>query len=106
VTFSQVYSTILAPTCSSCHGNDAPMMSFASKATAYADLVGVKSQGSGCKNSGETRVVAGSSATSLLSMKVAGTETCGVRMPKARTPLTATNIALIRSWIDQGAMND
>ena len=37
---------------------------------------------------------------------VAGTQTCGVRMPQNRTPLSAANIALIKNWIDQGAMNN
>jgi len=82
------------------------MLSFGVKATAYSDLVGVAAQGSGCKSSGEKRVVAGSSATSLLYMKVAGTQTCGARMPENKTPLSAANIALIKNWIDQGAMNN
>src|ERR1019366_4155144 len=105
-TFTQVFNSILGPACSSCHGIAAPMMSFNVKATAYTDLVGVVAQGSGCGSSGETRGGAGSSATSLLYMKVAGTQTCGVRMPQNRTPLSAANIALIKNWIDQGAMNN
>jgi hypothetical protein len=106
VTFTQVFTTILSPTCGRCHGNDAPMMSFANKTTAYNDLVNVKAMGTSCRSSGETRVVPGSAATSLLYMKVAGTETCGARMPKGLTALSAANIALIQQWINQGAMND
>jgi hypothetical protein len=105
-TFTQVFTSILSPTCNSCHGFDAPNMSFASKSTAYADLVGVSAQGTGCGTSGEKRVVAGSSATSLLYMKVAGTETCGARMPKGKAPLSQANITLIKNWIDEGALNN
>jgi hypothetical protein len=92
--------------CSSCHGIQVPDMSFATKSTAYAGLVGVSAQGSACGRTGEKRVVAGSSATSLLYTKVAGTQTCGVRMPKGKVALLQTSIDLIKSWIDGGALND
>jgi hypothetical protein len=62
--------------------------------------------GSSCSTSNMKRVVAGSSATSLLYLKVAGNPPCGSRMPRGRTPLSAANIALIKNWIDQGAMNN
>jgi hypothetical protein len=83
-------------------------MSFASKSAAYKDLVGVSAQGSACATSGDKRVVAGSSAKSLLYMKVAGTQTCGDRMPEGLRPhdLTATDLATVKSWIDSGALND
>jgi hypothetical protein len=83
-------------------------MSFASKSTAYKDLVGVSAQGSGCKTSGDKRVVAGSAATSLLYMKVAGTQTCGSRMPEGLRPtdLSQADLATVKSWIDSGALND
>ncbi len=106
VTFTQVFNTVLSPVCASCHGNDVPNMSFASKSTAYTDLVGVSAQGTSCSSSGEKRVVASSSATSLLYMKVAGTQPCGARMPKNKPALSQANITLIKSWIDDGAQND
>jgi hypothetical protein len=54
----------------------------------------------------EIRVVPSSSATSLLYNKVNGTQDCGVRMPKGGAALSAANIATIKDWIDQGALND
>jgi hypothetical protein len=95
----------------SCHGGDAPMLSFASKSAAYADLVGVGAQGRSCATKAEKRVVAGSSATSLLYNKIAGTQDCGSRMPEASVFGAATNVssadlALVKSWIDSGALNN
>ncbi len=113
-TFTMVYTSVLSSStykCTSCHGDDAPMMSFASKSAAYSDLVGVSAQGRSCGTKSEKRVVAGSSATSLLYAKIAGTQTCGSRMPEASGFTAATNVstadlALVKSWIDSGALNN
>jgi hypothetical protein len=105
-TFTAVYTTILGPLCVSCHGTEVADMSFATKSKAYAGLVGVTAQGSACGRTGEIRVVPGSSATSLLYTKIAGTQTCGTRMPKGRPALSQTSINLIKSWIDEGAQNN
>lgn len=108
-----VYSKVLgAPTynCKNCHGNDVPMLSFASQSAAYADLVGVSAQGRSCGGKSEKRVVAGSSATSLLYNKLAGSQDYGSRMPEspfgAGTPVSASDLALVKSWIDSGALNN
>ena len=87
------------------------MLSLASKSVAYTDLVGVAAQGRSCGTKTEKRVVAGSSATSLLYTKIAGTQDCGSRMPEASGFIPATNVsaadaALVKSWIDSGALNN
>jgi hypothetical protein len=108
VTFSEVYTTILKPTCSKCHGGLSPFanLDMSTQAGAYSNLVGVKAAGSACGGSGEVRVVAGSSATSLMYHKVAGTQDCGVRMPYGGPYLDQAHIDLIKTWIDEGAPNN
>jgi hypothetical protein len=72
-----------------------------SQSNAYANLVGVQASGPSCGSTGETRVVPGNSAMSLLYHKVAGTEDCGNTMPSA-----SQAAALIQQWIDEGAPNN
>jgi hypothetical protein len=50
------------------------------------------------------RVIAGSSATSVLYGRISGTIV--PQMPLGRTPLSAANQTLIKNWIDQGAANN
>jgi hypothetical protein len=71
------------------------------QSNAYTNLVGVQASGPSCGASGETRVVSGSSAMSLLYQKVAGTASCGNTMPA-----TPQGVMLIQQWIDEGAPND
>jgi hypothetical protein len=49
-------------------------------------------------------VVPGKSAESLLYKAIAGIGDDVVRMPKERDPLSAADIATLRTWIDQGAI--
>ena len=107
-TFTEVYTTIIGTTCTDHHSgaNPSGALDMSTQAKAYADLVGVKAAGPSCGTSGETRVVAGSHATSLLYMKVAGTQTCGNQMPDGLTPISSDKVALIQSWIDDGALNN
>jgi hypothetical protein len=89
---------------------------MSTQALAYTNLFGVMSTGTlppgaaagvvACGPKGETRVVAGDSAASLLYNKVNGTEDCGVRMPDGKPPLAAADIATFKAWIDQGALNN
>jgi len=44
--------------------------------------------------------------SSYLVLKIEGRQTVGVRMPATGTPLSATNIQLIRNWITKGAQNN
>jgi hypothetical protein len=41
---------------------------------------------------------------SLLYEKVAGTQPCGARMPRGGPALCDPQIALVKDWIDSGAM--
>lgn len=43
---------------------------------------------------------------SYLVGKIEGTQAVGDRMPQGRSPLSAENIQLIRTWIEQGAENN
>ena len=94
---------------------------MSTQATAYANLVGVASAGTGAGTSGVTcvtavlpRVIAGNSAGSLLYNKVAS-KLAGVarrraarrcRCPAAAASLTQAQVDLIAAWIDAGALND
>jgi hypothetical protein len=119
-TFTDVYAIVTAH-CGDCHkGDDSGIkyggLDMSTMSLAYMNLVGVKAAGTeppgsaagyvACGTTMEIRVVAGSSATSLLYNKVNGTEDCGVRMPKGDPTLSAANIATIKDWIDQGALNN
>ena len=112
-TFTDVYTTILQPTCSSHHtaGGADSFLDFSSKASAYASLVGVKASGPACGTNEagpvETRVVAGSPSLSLLYQKVSqSTPPCGSQMPLNEAPLSSADQVKIQSWIIQGAAND
>ena len=94
---------------------------MSTQATAYANLVGVASAGTGAGTSGITcvaaaltRVIAGNSAGSLLYNKVASklaNVLAAVRLADADSPaaaasLTQAQVDLIAGWIDGGALND
>jgi hypothetical protein len=103
-TFTEVYTDILSVDCTPCHTrmNPAANLSYADQASAYADLVGVSAE---C-GTGNVRVIAGDSMSSLLWRKVAGVDLCGSRMPNGRTPLPDAKIDEIRDWIAAGALNN
>jgi len=44
--------------------------------------------------------------SSYLVNKIEGTQTVGVRMPATGTPLSSSDIQLIRNWITKGAQNN
>ena len=62
----------------------------------------------GCMSVAEGRwVVPGDPDASYVVRKLEGTPgICGLRMPRLRTPLTAGEIATIRTWIAEGARNN
>jgi hypothetical protein len=108
-TFTDVYTAILRPTCSSCHtpGGEGSFQDFSSQARAYAALVGVKASGPSCGTSGETRVVPGNASQSLIFQKVTeSTPPCGSQMPLGGPPLSGAQTTLIEDWINAGALND
>jgi hypothetical protein len=105
-TWTTVYTTIIQPGCS-CHVSGASgSLAMPNQATAYTNLVGVSADGLSCGSSGLDRVVAGDADSSLLYQKVAGTASCGARMPFMGAPLPAGQVADIQAWINAGAMND
>jgi hypothetical protein len=89
-TFTQVYTTILSVYCagSSCHAPGTKAgVNFASQSTAYSTL--------------KSKVVPGNGAGSSL-YTVVNTG----KMPEGKPKLSAANIALIKAWIDTGALNN
>jgi hypothetical protein len=112
VTFSDVYTTIIAVDCtnSMCHfpnpGPNDGDLDLSSQATAYAQLVNVPATTAPIDSNNCTgdRVVPGSPSTSLLYLKVAeALPPCGARMPDLQPPLTSQQIGLIQTWITEGA---
>lgn len=108
-TFTEIYVTILEPTCSVCHkpGGIGAFQDFSSQSSAYTALVGVKASGPSCGSSGETRVLAGNPSQSLLFQKVSeANPPCGSQMPLGGPPLSSAQVTLIEGWINDGALND
>jgi hypothetical protein len=96
VLFSTQIQPILTANCTAgCHspGGISAFMNLTA-GNAYASLV----------LSAPPRVLAGSSATSLLYMRITGA--ASPQMPLGGAPLSAVNQTLIKDWIDQGAANN
>lgn len=126
-TFTNVYASIISQRCIGCHrpggsGVNVGLLDMSTPSAAFTNLVGVNGQGTGAGTSGVTcaslmppavRVVAGSSANSLLfnktHSKLLGVNpVCGSAMPLPATAvsLTSAEIDLIAAWIDAGALNN
>lgn len=69
---------------------------------AYSNILNVKS--ADCKPA--VRVIAFDPDDSYLIRKLENRSICGVQMPDGATPLTASQITTIRTWIAQGAPNN
>lgn len=101
--FSRDVAPILKTRCATCHltGKEAGNVQLI-PATAYANLVGVRST-----ESPLMRVTPGNPDASYMIRKIEGTHIAaggkGARMPFAAPPLPAEQIALIRTWVAQGA---
>jgi hypothetical protein len=112
-TFTQVYTTVIAQSCSPCHttlNGDGILighLDMTTQANAFANLVNVPTAGASCAGVG-TRIVPGSPITSILFLKVDLTDPppCGSKMPLGRPPLSQDNVNLIGSWITGGALNN
>jgi mono/diheme cytochrome c family protein len=100
-TYRQVQQ-ILASNCVACHPTLVSSLDL-TPAHAYASLVGVRS----VEVPSLMRVIAGDPSRSWLYLKIggAGNPTVGARMPLGLPPLSAHDIATIRSWITSGAKN-
>ena len=110
-TFSVISNDILLPVgCAAafCHGADSPSagLQLGTREQAYAALVGVPALGVVCAGSKLLRVVPGDPASSLLMMKLSRWPPCGVAMPAPDSLLMEFQIALIRRWIESGALNN
>jgi len=131
-TFAQVYKILSTNCCSTCHAptattgtpNDGCIkrnamqntgftmghMDLSTQAKAYTSLVGVTCMGTRCGMKNLKRVVAGSSAMSVMYSKITtvapALAVCGEAMPYDQPQLAATDIATIKAWIDEGAPND
>jgi hypothetical protein len=93
---------------------------MANQNDAYNNLVNVAASGTcepampggppppncGCAGSGKTRVVPKSPDESLLVEKLAGSPSCGDRMPNTGDPLPDTQQQLVKDWISAGAKQD
>jgi len=106
-TFSELWNRTLESGCAIpyCHDGSGKGWSGFDQATAYRTLVGAAS--TTCP--GETRVVAGNPATSVLVAAVSHTDlgACDVpAMPKDRAQLSQADIERIVAWIRAGARND
>jgi hypothetical protein len=104
VSFSDIYTGILATGCS-CHNGGAGGLDLATRNIAYANLVGVPS--SSCL--GEQRVVPGDAEASVLFHALAHTALglCDVpTMPRSGAQLSAAQIDQLQAWITAGARDD
>jgi hypothetical protein len=77
------------------------------KDVAYHAMVGVKSSGPNCADSGLTIVEPDDPDASLLYLKIT-TPPCGNKMPAAQyfPPLDTNQTTQIHDWIARGALND
>ncbi len=104
-TFSQIQLTILTPNCTSseCHSGIRPPEGLNLTAgQSYGAIVGIASS----QVPSLQRVEPGNPDRSYLVQKIEGTATVGVRMPTGLAPLSDAQIANIREWISQGAMDN
>jgi len=101
VSFSNQIQPIFNSQCgTACHGNSGGLSLAAG--VSYNNLFNVNAQSS-CTSL--KRVLPNNAANSVLYRRVSGTTVCGVQMPQGGA-LNASDIALIRDWINQGANNN
>jgi hypothetical protein len=89
-TFTQIYTTILVPYCGggSCHNPGSQGgVAFSSQSNAYSPVKSRVTPGNGAGSSFYNTVNSGS-------------------MPRGAAKLSAANLALIKAWIDAGALNN
>jgi hypothetical protein len=95
-----IFSNNCVTGCHTTTGGSAPFSLQSGQAR--ANLVDVNMLNATC---GGKRVLAGDANASGLIKKLEGT-TCGQRMPLGGVALSSSDIALIRTWIQQGAQNN
>ncbi|MCE4554593.1 hypothetical protein [Pelomonas cellulosilytica] len=100
-TFASIQSHVFTPVCTACHaGASAPQGLRLDAANSYAMLVNVSSN----EVPSLKRVMPGDSANSYIVQKLEGHAAVGARMPLGGPYLDANTIALIKQWIDKGAV--
>jgi hypothetical protein len=113
ITFTTVYTTIIANRCAPCHttstgiGVTQGMLDMTTQANAYTNLVNTAAAGSACSGHG-TRVVPNQPDSSILYLKISldDPSPCGAKMPFGLAPLPQSEVTSIQDWILQGAKND
>ena len=104
VAYSQVQSVFSKYGCTSCHPFVNPSLNLQA-GKSYASLVGIRA----LEDPRLYRVVAGDPGRSFLFLKVGGNPpladvpAIGGRMPPSAPPIARSDLALIRTWIEQGA---
>lgn len=105
-TLTQVQEDVFNQSCalSGCHaGGTAAAGLNLSAGQAHANIVGIPS----LMSPDRVRVHAGNPDESFLLIKVEGSlGMVGSRMPLGREPLSAEKIALLRGWIEDGALDN
>lgn len=112
-TFSEIYPLIYPQQtkaqCNFCHGLPANEKSNGNlsmgndKEAAYHALIDSASTSAKC--SGRKHIVPGHPEESLFYLKVTAPP-CGDQMPLGGSPLTSTQVEMIRTWIENGAKDD
>lgn len=105
VTLSFHVQPIFSANCalSGCHAGSNPAeMQNLSTGQTFLNVVNVPSQ----EVPALMRVLPGQPNSSYLVHKIEGTQAVGDRMPQGGQPLSANQIAIIRSWITKGALNN
>jgi len=105
VSFRDDVLPVLTTRCVMCHMDGADQAKMSLFPEAWSHLVGVDSTESPLK-----RVEPGIPDKSYLYRKLMGTHLeaggSGLRMPFQQDPLSAEELALIRTWIEQGALQN
>jgi hypothetical protein len=110
-TLTSIQNNIFTLKCATagCHApNGIGPMPLRNTTESFAYLVGAPAAGSGsaCAATGILRVNPNDANTSLLYLKVNGTQNCGSRMPLSGQALAPQEITAIQQWINMGALNN
>lgn len=105
VSFSREVVPLLKSRCVMCHMAGSAQAGLVLHPNGYANLVGIKST-----QSAQNRITPGNPENSFLFRKLAGTQSTadgeGERMPFGETPLSESQLDLVRRWIAEGAQNN
>jgi hypothetical protein len=109
--FATIQSEIFNQSCvqAACHDSATRQGGLdLSASVSYANLVGVEPQNAVARASGQLRVTPGAPDESFLMHKLTGDLQPGegAPMPLLGSPLSPSEIELVRSWIAAGAAND